>query len=233
MVDLTPEFIEIAEQRAGEMPASVPFHVAAARQLPFPDAQFDLVTMFANLYGHITPRACRLESLVEALRVTKPGGLLFLEATSIRTVLLYWIGIRAMDVMHCLVNPCDLEVGDKLTSDAAQSDVPYAQRHRTHWFSPEELEQELQEASFEIVQATTNVGIMSDSAADSRKYRGQGRLLYVEKASCLKSSRPVDAAILVHWMLFMPAKTYCTMILMTDRRKGATELRPQPENWSC
>jgi ubiquinone/menaquinone biosynthesis C-methylase UbiE len=178
-VDLTPEFIKIAEQRARDMSARVPFHVASARQLPFPDAQFDLVTMFENIYGHITPRESRLRSLIEARRVMKPGGLLFLEATSIRSVLRYWIAIRILDLLHCLVNPCDLEFGDKLTSDAAQSAMPYAQRSRTHWFSPRELEQELREASFEIVQATTNVGIMSGSAADSRRYHGQGRLLFV------------------------------------------------------
>ena len=178
-VDLTPEFIAIAEERRDAIPADIPFHVAPARQLPFPNGQFDLATMFENVYGHITPRAYRLEALVEARRVLKPGGLLFLEATSIRTMFRYWAAIRIMDAYHRLINPYHLEFGDKLTVDAGQVDVPKSERPRTHWFTPREISEEAESAALEIAQATTQKGIVANPTGNSKRYRGEGRLLYV------------------------------------------------------
>jgi SAM-dependent methyltransferase len=158
---------------------NIPFCVAAARKLPFPDNHFDLVTLFENIYGHITPKASRLEALAEIRRVLKPNGLVFIEATSIREVFRYWLAIRIMDVLHYFRNPYCLDFGDKLGAGAKQVNMPLAELPRTHWFPPHEIDEEVQTAALEVVQATTVQGFLANPEANAKSYHGKGRLLYV------------------------------------------------------
>jgi SAM-dependent methyltransferase len=178
-IDLTPAFIDMAKQKCRDLSVAVAFYVASVRQLPFPDNHFDVVTMFENIYGHITPRAGRLEALAEVRRVLKPNGMLFLEATSIRSVYRYYVAIRAMELFRYIRNPCHLDRGDKLTCDAKQLRLPAAELPRTHWFRPHEIDEEAEAASLKVVQATTVKGLLADPAASSRSFRGKGRLVYV------------------------------------------------------
>ena len=55
--------------------------VADARSLPFADASADAVLMLGPLY-HLTEREDRLRALGEALRVLRPGGVVFAAAIS-------------------------------------------------------------------------------------------------------------------------------------------------------
>ena len=65
--------------RAGGRLASA--RVADARALPFADASASAVLMLGPLY-HLTQRADRVRALQEALRVLRPGGLVFAAAIS-------------------------------------------------------------------------------------------------------------------------------------------------------
>src|SRR5262245_42409029 len=73
-VDRDPFWVEKAKERAraqGEE-GRVSYRQALAEELPFPDASFDLVTCQTVLIHARDPRA----TLVEMIRVTRPGGLI-------------------------------------------------------------------------------------------------------------------------------------------------------------
>jgi ubiquinone/menaquinone biosynthesis C-methylase UbiE len=177
-VDLNPRFVDMANEECRKRGVNVPFTVASADRLPFPDASFDLMTMFENLYGHITPQTMRATVLAEAKRVLKPGGLLFIEATSLNESYAYMAWFKAMGIIHRLYNPCCLEPGDKLIQSARQTGAAARLLPRSHWFKPREIDREGQEAGFEVVQASTVMGVLADPSRDMRKYRGMGRLIY-------------------------------------------------------
>jgi ubiquinone/menaquinone biosynthesis C-methylase UbiE len=71
-IDPSPEMIARARRKARRAAVDADFQEAAAERLPFPDAQFDLVT--STLMLHHLPRTVREASLVEAARILKPGG---------------------------------------------------------------------------------------------------------------------------------------------------------------
>jgi ubiquinone/menaquinone biosynthesis C-methylase UbiE len=71
-IDPSPEMIARARRKARRASVDADFQEAAAERLPFPDAQFDLVT--STLMLHHLPRPVRETSVVEAARVLKPGG---------------------------------------------------------------------------------------------------------------------------------------------------------------
>lgn len=71
-VDPTPELLERARENARLAQVGVEFRQAGAEELPFPDAEFDVVV---SHFGHMfAPRAQRAAD--ELLRVLKPGGAL-------------------------------------------------------------------------------------------------------------------------------------------------------------
>lgn len=75
-VDASPEMIAAAKAKAVRAKIDVHFEVAAAQQLPFPDAMFDAVT--TSLTIHHVPEADRLLAVRELLRVLRPGGQLLI-----------------------------------------------------------------------------------------------------------------------------------------------------------
>jgi ubiquinone/menaquinone biosynthesis C-methylase UbiE len=83
LVDPVPLHIEqadtVSRARARGRLASV--RVGDARELPFPDASADAVLLLGPLY-HLAEREDRLRALREALRVLRPGGLVFAAAIS-------------------------------------------------------------------------------------------------------------------------------------------------------
>jgi SAM-dependent methyltransferase len=83
LVDPVPLHVEQAlgtsQARASGRLASA--QVADARSLPFADASADAVLMLGPLY-HLTERADRGRALEEALRVLRPGGVVFAAAIS-------------------------------------------------------------------------------------------------------------------------------------------------------
>jgi SAM-dependent methyltransferase len=178
-VDLTPEFVALANQRSRDLHLDIPFVVGSVRELPFPDAAFDVVTFFANIYGHITPKVARLEALAEAKRVLKPGGLILMESQCVRNIYWHFLIIRAMEISRRLWNPYDLGRGDKLTHYAKQVKAPPHELPRSHWFRPYEIDGEATEAGFEVALASTVKDVAANPAVNSRRYRGKGRLVYV------------------------------------------------------
>ena len=179
-IDGTQTLIDAAHNRCREEGLDIRFDCATADNLPCPDSSIDVITMFANLYGHITPHAARLEALREARRVLKPGGVILMTATSIRRSVLCFIYVNTQSLWRCLYNPRAMEWGDKLTNrkhwpaGATSHTAPC-----THWFFPEEIPADARSVKLEVVQRSTTHAIVKDSTSDSRHYHGQGRLVYV------------------------------------------------------
>jgi SAM-dependent methyltransferase len=69
-IDLAPNLLEQARQRAAEEDAKIRFDEGDAEALPYPDGEFDVVlSMFGAMFA---PRPERVAS--ELIRVCKPGG---------------------------------------------------------------------------------------------------------------------------------------------------------------
>jgi ubiquinone/menaquinone biosynthesis C-methylase UbiE len=71
-IDASPEMIARATHKSAKAGASARFQLAAAEQLPFPDARFDVV--FSTLMLHHLPRNTRAQCAIEIRRVLKPRG---------------------------------------------------------------------------------------------------------------------------------------------------------------
>lgn len=178
-IDCTESLIALAQERSKERNLALDFRLAHAGAIPFPDATFDLVTMFENVYGHITPRAARLTALSETLRVLKPGGLVFLESLSIRNDWLAFLLVNALAGLYLVYNPWHMEPRDKLLRDATQTKAPPAELARSHWFSPKEVDRELESVGFHVVLSSNVQGVMECPTSHASKYFRQGRLLHV------------------------------------------------------
>jgi ubiquinone/menaquinone biosynthesis C-methylase UbiE len=72
-IDLSPSMLAVARLKLG---GAADLHLADASQLPFPEAQFDLVTIVLVL--HEMPHLLRSAVLQECSRVVKPGGRIML-----------------------------------------------------------------------------------------------------------------------------------------------------------
>lgn len=70
-VELNPRRIKLARLR---LPVA-PLHEGDVRNLPWPDASFDILTQI-TVFGTITSEAVRWEIAAEMLRVLRPGGLI-------------------------------------------------------------------------------------------------------------------------------------------------------------
>jgi ubiquinone/menaquinone biosynthesis C-methylase UbiE len=73
-IDLSPEMLELARQRAASLGRAIDLRIGNAEALPFPGASFDTVVDTLGLCTIPDPRA----ALVEARRVLRPGGRLLL-----------------------------------------------------------------------------------------------------------------------------------------------------------
>ena len=71
-IDLSPEMIARARNKAGKAGLEVDFRNASIEALPFPDAQFDVA--LSTLMLHHLPRKIRETGLREIRRVLKPDG---------------------------------------------------------------------------------------------------------------------------------------------------------------
>jgi SAM-dependent methyltransferase len=79
LVDLSPRHIEEARAHAG--PALASARVGDARRLEDADASADAVALLGPLY-HLTERDDRIQTLAEARRVLRPGGVVVAAAIS-------------------------------------------------------------------------------------------------------------------------------------------------------
>ena len=77
-LDVNAPLIEVAKRRAREGGLEIVFDVGSATDLPYPDSSMD-VALLPELLEHVVNwQAC----LDEAVRILKPGGLLFLSTTN-------------------------------------------------------------------------------------------------------------------------------------------------------
>ena len=181
-VDCTPVLLETARNRVKTSGFNIQFNLAFSHKLPFPDSVFDVVTMFYNLYGHITPHSERLRSLAEVRRVLKPGGLVLMSANSILDNWLAFSFIRMQEIIRLCYNPHKMERGDKIMRGARKQrkgeNMPLA---RSHWFRPYEIPKDGRTVGLTVIQATTSKGLLRKPNANCAKVHGQGWLIYVLK----------------------------------------------------
>lgn len=77
-IDVNRALVEVGRQRAHEAGAPVTLHVGSATELPFADASADVV-LLSELLEHVEHwEPC----LAEAVRVLRPGGLLFVSTSN-------------------------------------------------------------------------------------------------------------------------------------------------------
>ncbi len=169
-VDCTEALIEHARERSAQAGLRIPFDVASAKTLPYADEVFHGVTLFSNIYGHITPRAERLRSLREIYRVLKPGGHVLVNVNSMYHSFLAYVYIRVCDILRLISNRRSMEPGDKMTKERL---------FISHWFTPDEMRAEAREAGFETRLVTTFKNIPHDSGRSPIKYYRKGVLLCV------------------------------------------------------
>ena len=78
LLDVSPRLVELASERNANARAPlVSVGEGDARSLPLADRQVDMVLLLGPLY-HLTDAVDRAQALSEAVRVLKPGGLLFM-----------------------------------------------------------------------------------------------------------------------------------------------------------
>lgn len=188
--DCTAAMLEGARERAKVEALDIGFDQAAADSLPCPDGTFDVVTLFENVYGHITPRQARHRALCEIRRVLKPGGIVMMAVTSLHDSLVCRAYFSLARIVRAVWNPYNLEPGDKFMARhrwglaKTRSEAP-----RSHYFLPHEVLDDARAAGLFLVQETTSAGILAapGTVTDPRHLRGMGRLLYV-------LARPLDSA---------------------------------------
>ena len=77
-LDVNGPLIEIARRRAIDAGLAISFDIGSATELPYPDASMDVV-LLPELLEHVAEwQRC----LDEAIRILKPGGLLYLSTTN-------------------------------------------------------------------------------------------------------------------------------------------------------
>jgi ubiquinone/menaquinone biosynthesis C-methylase UbiE len=75
-IDAAPEMIRVARRKAARAGADIDFRVGLIQDIPFPDAQFDVV--LASFMIFHMPEETRCKGLAEIRRVLKPGGRLLI-----------------------------------------------------------------------------------------------------------------------------------------------------------
>ena len=77
-LDVNASLIDIAQRRATEAGINISFDIGSATELPYPDVSMDVV-LLPELLEHVADwQRC----LDEAIRILKPGGLLYLSTTN-------------------------------------------------------------------------------------------------------------------------------------------------------
>lgn len=178
-IDICESFLEVARARAARDGLPIRFTPGRTDAMPFPDASLGLVTMFGNVFAHVTPAEARRASLAEVHRVLRPGGVVLLDATSLHHRYAYLAAIRILEVLRRLYNPCRMERGDKVIRwerDRRKRWSPQAAR--SHWFRPGEIPEMARQAGMETLQASTVKGLVARPDGDCRQVHGGGRLVY-------------------------------------------------------
>jgi SAM-dependent methyltransferase len=174
-VDCTEALLRIARDYAAAQHLAIPFDLASADALPLEDCSVDAITLFENLYGHITPYTARLAALAEARRVLRPGGLVFMTVTALAHRWRHYFYIRSLETLRLAYNPHSMEKGDKFM----RRDPRSQNRARSHWFRAYEVPDDAGRSGFAVLQQTTDRDIRLNPSGNSTRVHHGGRLLYV------------------------------------------------------
>ncbi len=142
-VDISEKLIEIAKKRFPK----AKFQVADALNLPFPDNYFDKVFSIAVLH-HIPSKEFRLQSLKEARRVLKPGGLLILTVWNLWQKKTAWKLFLKYTFLK-LIGKSKLDFGDIFYPWKSQDGKILIQRY-FHLFSKNSLKKLVNKAGFGV-----------------------------------------------------------------------------------
>ena len=159
LFDAVPNHVELA-RRLGKFKADV----ADARNLPLDNASADVTLLLGPLY-HLTVAADRQRALAEAIRVTRPGGLVAAAAISRYAGLLELAGLGLLD------DPAVQDVTG-LIATGINADTPLgftvAYFHR-----PDEFDQELVQAGLADVSVVgiegPSVPALENASAETRE----------------------------------------------------------------
>lgn len=136
-LDLSSQLLTIAKQRF----PNYTFVHGSILQLPFPDAQFDVVACVATLQ-HIPSAAYRRQALAEINRVLKPGGTLFM---------LNWNLVEQSQYQQYTANQADgYDTGDYLIPWKNDHGEVLAQRYY-HGFGIAEIAELTEDAGLRIM----------------------------------------------------------------------------------
>ena len=147
LVDASSRLVEEARRRHGSGPRPVAsFTVADARALPQEDAFADAVLVMGPLY-HLTERADRVRALVEAVRVTRSGGVVAVAAISRYASTLDGLARKlTLDPRFVAIRNRDLKDGQHRNETERIDYFTTAYFHR-----PEDLRYEMAEADLRAV----------------------------------------------------------------------------------
>ncbi len=148
LIDASPLHVEQARGASANQPdhplASV--RLGDARHLDVPDTSADTVLLMGPLY-HLTERTDRIRALREAWRVLRPGGLLFAVGVSRFASLLDGL------FEGLLEDPAAARIVEEdLRSGQHRNPTPRDYFTTSFFHRPEELEREVAEGGFEIVE---------------------------------------------------------------------------------
>jgi len=147
LVDASPFHIEQAQSASARQPEAplLGCRLGDARRLDEGDTSVAIVLLLGPLY-HLTERRDRIQALVEARRVLEPGGLVFAAAVGRFASLLSGVAENLLG---------DPDFADIVARDLrdGQHRNPTAKEYFTTAFfhRPEELEGEMREAGFELI----------------------------------------------------------------------------------
>jgi len=140
-VDFSPEML--AEAKKKPMAHKVEFVISDIKNLPFPDNQFDLVTMSFATRNINLDKETLTSSFAEYYRVLKPGGhFINLETSQPPNAI-----IRKL--VHLYINIFIKRIGQKISG--SKTGYAYLANSIPRFYSAEELAQIMKDAKFEKV----------------------------------------------------------------------------------
>ena len=143
LIDPVEKHIDQARKKASRLKNPFKAHLGEARKLEFPDQFADLIIFHGPLY-HLQQKKDRIQALIEAKRVLRPGGILLGFAINYTASTLVGLiqGVLTQSDFYQM-SLTELQTGIHEAPENMAGVLPKAFYHR-----PEELKSEIEEAGF-------------------------------------------------------------------------------------